>query len=171
MTLSGCKLKPVADRFVKVDGDLLISNIDKYDNSYVEIEGTAVHICGVDRKKIKLKTDNGEYIKIIPSKSITEFDKDLYNSVIKISGKATEYRTSGDYIDKARSERLLLCHVDNTPCKDTEWVERQKEEGKDVEISERNTKRLEQKMANSGKDYVSTIIVTAEKIEVLSKPE
>ncbi len=106
-----CNSLPSNQEVTKLAADSLIINIDKYCKTKVEIEGVIVHICGVDRKKMKLKTERGAIIKIVPQDSLNSFDKSFFKKKIKVQGIVKESRIEKSYIDKMEKERTLLCHI------------------------------------------------------------
>jgi hypothetical protein len=148
----------------QINADSLTNNIDKYSNKNIEIEGIIVHICGVDGKKMKLKTKGGEIIKIVPSDSTSRFDKVYNQKTVIIQGKITESKLKKLLIDSLGKEKTLLCHIDNSPCKDKEWVENKKSSGVADSLSEKDTERLRVKMLRTGKDYVSVFTMIADKV-------
>jgi hypothetical protein len=153
--------------FTKVSADSLISGIDKYNNTKVEVEGQVVHICGVDGRKMKLMTEAGGIIKIVPKDSLDNFDESLYKQRIKVQGIAKELRIEKSYIDNLEKDRTLLCHIDHTPCKDSVWVKGQKEKGAADGMSKQDIERLRNIMKQTGKSYVSVVTIYAEKVEVI----
>jgi hypothetical protein len=167
--LISCNSQSSNQRITKVNSDSLITHIDKYLDSDVEIEGTIVHICGVDGKKMKLKTDGGEIIKIIPQDSLKTFSKDLYNKRLKIHGIVKESRIENTLIDRIEQEKTLLCHIDNTPCKDAEWVNRQIEAGTADSLSDKTIKKLRAKMELTGKNYISIITILESDFEIIEE--
>jgi hypothetical protein len=161
----------VSQVLTKVSADSLISNIDKYHDSRVEIVGHIVHICGVDGKKMKLQTENGAIIKISPKDSLVSFDTSFYKKRVKISGIVKEYRIEKDYIDKMEKEKTLLCHIDNTPCKDSDWVNYQVKKGTADAISKKDIEKLREIIKYTQKNYVSIITVFAEKVEIIAETD
>lgn len=164
-----CNNKYINQKITKVNADSLIINIDKYCKTKVEIEGIIIHICGVNGKKMKLKTDYGEIIKIVPLDSMISFDNSFYKKRIKVQGTVKEYRIEKSYIDKIEKEKTLLCHIDNTPCKDSAWVNRQKNRGVADSLSNRDIEKLKSKMEQTKKNYVSVITIVADKCEIIEE--
>lgn len=164
-----CNSQPANQKITKVDSDSLITHIDKYLDSKVEIEGTIVHICGVDGKKMKLKTDSGEIIKIVSQDSLETFSKDLCKKRLKIHGIVKESRIENILVDKIEEEKTLLCHIDNTPCKDIEWVDRQVKAGIADSLSYKTIKRLKAKMKLTDKDYISIITIIESDYEIIEE--
>jgi len=156
---------------VKLSADSLIANIDKYCNTKVETEGVITHICGVDGKKMKLKTESGEIIKIVPNDSIGSFDTSYYKKKIKVRGIVSESRIEISFIDKMEKEKALLCHIDHTPCKDTAWVNYQIKKGVADTISKQDIEKLKIKLKQIKKKYISVVTIVAEKVEIIGKAE
>jgi hypothetical protein len=160
-SLDGCT---TADAVVSADN--LIANIDKYVKRKVKIEGYIAHICGFNGKKMKMMSDNGEVIVIIPHDN-NRFDASLSEKRISVYGMVKEERLSKKYIDEQEKERALLCHVDQRPCKDTIWVNAKIEAGVAGSISKKDIEFLRDKMERKGKDYVSIVSIICEEYEVI----
>lgn len=151
----------------KLQADSLIKKIECYIDKSVEIDGIIIHICGVNGKKMKFQTDNGEIIKIVPKDSLNSFDASFYKRRVKIQGIVKEFRIDKNYIDKMEKEKKLLCHIDNTPCKDSVWINKKKESGKADALSSQDIEKLRTTMEQTGKSYVSIITIFAEKVEII----
>jgi len=149
-----------------VSADSLIANIDKYVNRRVKTEGFIAHICGVDGKKMKLMSDSGEVIVILARDNIS-FDASLYEKRIRVSGLVKEERLNKKYIDEQEKEKAILCHVDQRPCKDIQWVQAKVEAGVADSLSQKGIEKLRQKMAQQGRDYVSIVSIVCEQYEVI----
>ncbi|MBI9062777.1 MAG: hypothetical protein JEZ14_12395 [Marinilabiliaceae bacterium] len=150
-----------------IQADSLILNIHQFDGKSIETQGTVAHVCGVNLQKMKLKTENGEIIKVIPSDSTETFDKSLTKKRVIIRGIARETKLTRAEIEKTKQASKLLCHVDHTPCKDAEWIQRQEKLGHANTILEREYKKLMVKMKQTGLDYISIVIIQADQIEVI----
>jgi hypothetical protein len=151
----------------KVSIGTLVNRIDEYQGKLVETEGTVIHVCGVDLRKLKLKSDDGLIIKVVPIDSTDFFDKNLKKKKLRITGIVKENRIERSYVDKVEKEKTLLCHVDHKPCKDLAWVNKKIESGTADKISALAIQRLRDKMAETGKDYVSVVTVMTRKVEVI----
>jgi len=68
------------------------------------------------------------------------------------------------------SEKALLCHIDNTPCRDSTWVSGQIKAGRADTLSKRDVERLRRAMERTGKSYVSAVTVVADRVELLEEP-
>ena len=147
-----------------IPADSLIINIDKYVNTKIETEGIIAHVCGVDGKKMKLMSDGKEVIVVIPHDTAS-FDYSLNRKRIKVYGLVKEERIDKSYIDEKEEKKVLLCHVDQTPCKDINWVNAKIEAGVADSLSKKDTDGLRMKMEKQGKGYLSIVSIICEKYE------
>jgi hypothetical protein len=154
-----------------VIADSLITNIGQFDNKYIATEGSVVHICGVDGRKMKLKTDIGRMIKIVPADSGGFFNKDLLQKRVRIYGIVKEFRLDTSTINKMENEKSVLCHVDHLPCKDTAWVNKNIKAGLADSMSIRAVNKLRATMSQTNKNYISVITIFANKCEIIGDPE
>lgn len=145
----------------------LIAKADQYESREVEIIGLVVHICGLDSKKMKLKSPSGAIIKIVPNKPGESFDSALKKQVVSVQGVVEISRIEKTTIDRIEKEGTLLCHIDNTPCKDKEWVNKKIESRADITIVKRDIAKLRKQMQDSGMDYVTCICIRAENVDLL----
>ncbi|MFH0896068.1 MAG: hypothetical protein V2A54_16670 [Bacteroidota bacterium] len=168
--LFSCKSTQTNYTYTQLPADTLIAHIDSYKNKKIETEGIIVHICGVDGKKMKLKTENGQIIKLIPNVKNTIFDESFfYKQKVKVQGLAKESRINKKEIDKAEKDVTLLCHIDNTPCKDTAWVNAQKKKGNAEKISKQDIEKLRAIMSQTGKNYISVVTIVVEKVNIVKE--
>jgi len=161
------KSQETAGEFTKLSMNDLIAKADQFQNKKVEVIGLIVHMCGVDAKKMKLKSPSGAVIKIVPQNPEEAFDTAFKKQLVSVQGVVEVKRIEKAYIDKMEKEGTLLCHIDNTPCKDKEWINKKIETGADVTISKRDIAKLRKKMEVSGKDHITSICIRAEKVELL----
>ncbi len=153
--------------YTKVSIDELINKADQFKNKRVEVIGLVDHMCGVDGKKIKLKSTSGAVLKVVPNKPDESFDFNLKKQLVSVRGVVELIRIEKAYVDKMENEGTLLCHIDHSPCKDKVWVNNKIESGKDVEIVKRDIAKLRKQMTESGKDYVSYICIRADSVNIL----
>jgi hypothetical protein len=153
-----------------IHADSLIVNIDNYVNTKVETEGFIAHVCGVDRKKMKLMSESGKVVVIIPYDT-TSFEYSLNRKRVKVYGLVKEERLSEQYINEQEEEKSLLCHVDQRPCKDIKWVNAKVEAGVADSLSKKDIDALRQKMEQQGKGYVSIVSIICERYEVIETNE
>ena len=156
-----------AELYTKISLDELIEKSEQYENKKVEVIGLVIHICSLDAKKMKLKSPSGAIVKILPNKADEYFDSALKKQVVCVQGVVEISRIEKAEIDKVEKEKTLLCHIDNTPCKDKEWINNKIESGTDITIVKKDIARLRKLMHDSGKDYVACICIRAENIVLL----
>lgn len=154
---------------VKVAADSLVVNINKYNDTRVETEGVVIHICGAYGRKMKLRTESGAIIKIVPLDSLARFDTSFYKKRVRVQGLVKESRIEIPYIDSMAKEKTLLCHIDHTPCQDSAWVNRQKKAGVADSLSKKDILKLKKTMEQTQKNYVSVITIIADKYEVVEE--
>ena len=149
----------------KVDAKNVIEHVDKYIGKLVETEGKIVHVCGVDKKKIKLMVENVGSIKIISEHADSEFDYDLNQKEVRVVGVVKEIRIKKDRIDEMEQNMNLLCSIDKEPCIDPNYAERRRQAGTLEEDSKRHINRLRETMKETGKDYISIVTIVAKSVE------
>ena len=164
---ASCKNHLSSQTATKVNADSIINNIDKYYNKKVEVEGAASHICGIDGKKMKLTTKNGKIIKIISCNPNYRFSKTYNRREVRIIGTVLECRIDKALIDKYEKDGTLLCSIDNSACKDSNWIKSNTELGIAKKLSQRSIKRLRSMMESTGKDYVATVVIKADSIQII----
>ena len=164
---AGCTTTNSKPAIVALPADSLVANIDKYHNVTVEVEGIIVHLCGVDGKKMKLMTESGAIIKIVPIDSLASFDEAFCDHRVRVRGMVRESRIETSSIDRMAQQRAILCHIDHAPCKDSAWVKQKEEAGAADTISMQCIDKLRAKMKQTGRSYVSVITIIAEKVELV----
>ncbi len=157
---------------IVVDADSLVAGVEKYAGMRVETCGTIIHVCGVDGKKMKLKTAGDARIRIVPGGAMAGFDKDAFGmKKIMVRGVVMETRIDENHIAKMEEDRSVLCHVDYTPCIDEAWIAELRAAGKADSVSIRATGRLRDKLKMSGKGYYSVVTIVADSCEVTDNAE
>jgi len=147
---------------VKVDADSLIPDIENYIGKTVEIEGDVIHICPVNGKKIKLKTAQGNIIKIVPDGvAFQKFDKSLNKQHVRITGQVAEDRVYRERILQYAKNGILLCHIDYTRCIDGAWIDKMNASGDAAKYIEDMTKKLTDEMQKTKKNYISVVKITS----------
>jgi len=166
LLIISCKDQQTIKTIAKVDADSLIVNIEKYGNTKVEVEGKIIHICGVDQKKMKLKTNNGGIIKIV-AKDSSAFDKSYNKTDIKVIGLVEESSIDKAYIDKIEKDKTILCHIDNTPCKASDWIDEQIKSGKADEMVKQKVEKLRNQIHQSNNSKIITVTILADSIAII----
>ena len=149
----------------KIDADNLIQDIETYIGKNVEIEGDIIHICPVNRKKLKLKTAKGNIIKIVPDGvNFEKFDQSLNKQHIHVTGQVSEARVERERILEYAKNGILLCHIDYTHCIDSTWIDQMVASGEASKYIEDMTKKLTDKMQETKKNYISVVKISATNI-------
>ena len=161
-----CTKKNGVTSFTKLNADSLIVNIEDYNHTLVEVEGLVVHICGVDGKKMKIKTESGASIKVVYADSLLKFDTALYNKRVRVYGKVVETRLTKPFVDKMEQAKAIPCSIDSAPCIDSLWIKGKKEAGKADSISRVTIDKLRKRMEQSKKPYTSVVTIRAEKVDL-----
>ena len=169
--LGSCNSPARKQECIAVNPDSLISKIDRYIDSRVVVEGEIVHVCGVTGTKMKLRSENGANIKISPIDSLIKYDTVYYKKRIRVTGTVKESRILPESINKIENEKILLCHIDRTPCKDTIWSRNQIEKGISDSLCIRDVDKLRNTMTHTGKNYVSIITIIADTIVILNRAQ
>lgn len=163
----GCTITNPTTEVVVLPADSLVVNIEKYSNVTVAVEGVIVHLCGVDGKKMKLMTESGAVIKIVPIDTLASFDEAFYDKRVRVLGVVRESRIETSSIDRMEQQRAILCHIDNAPCKDSAWVKKKQESGAADTLSQHCIDKLRTIMKQTGKNYIPVITIIAEKVELV----
>lgn len=162
-----CNNKLISQPLKRISADSLIVNIDKYCNTKVEVEGIIIHVCSFNGKKLMLRTNSGKIIKVVHQDALAHFDTSYFRKRVRVQGIAQESRINEMDIDKVEDGRTLLCHIDNSPCKDSTWVNRQIVSGRADSLSKLDVEKLRKKMEQTKKNYVSVVTILAEKCEII----
>lgn len=162
-----CNIQAQPQSYTKTSADSIVANIETFINTPVSIEGQIIHICGVDARKMKLKSAMGAIIEIVSADSLTRFAAALNKKMVTVQGTVQEVRIEKAYVEKVENEKTLLCHIDHTPCKDTAWVNDLKKSGAADGLSKKDTDQLRKTMEQTGKEYISVVVIVAEKVEIL----
>lgn len=165
--LSSCNNQKQNKLPVKVNSDSLVQNIGKYLNTKVQIEGMIAHVCAMHGKKMKLRTNDGGFIKIVTKDSVSGFDKSLNRRRIRVSGTVSENRIDKATLDLYEKRAIQVCSIDNLECKDSSWINSNIKLGIAKKLSKRSVERLRKIMKETGKDYISTVVIIADSVKVL----
>jgi hypothetical protein len=152
---------------IEVPADELAKHANEYEGKKVEVVGCIAHVCGVDGRKMKMKTPGGEIIKIEAGGPEDKFGKDYNKKLVSVRGVVKVTRIGKAYIDRIEKEGRLLCHIDHKACKDKQWVNRKVEEGKAEAMLKHDIAALRNKLKQSGKKELCYVCILAEYIEVI----
>ena len=161
-----CSKKNGDTSFTKLNADSLIVNIEDYNHKSVEVEGLVVHICGVDGKKMKIKTAGGASIKVVYADSLLKFDTALCNKRVRVYGKVVETRLPKLFIDRMDRDKAIPCSIDSAPCIDSLWIKGKRESGKADSISRAGIEKLRKRIEQAKETYTSVVTIRAEKVDL-----
>jgi hypothetical protein len=150
-----------------VPADSVAAHAARYVGKTVAVEGTVVHMCGVDGKKMKVKASGGAMLKVVPNATLYDFDFALNAKRVRVVGVVQETRLDSAFADKLEQEQALPCSIDKAPCIDKGWVAKEREKGTAAAMSKEAVARLRAAIASSGVGYVSLVTIVAQKVEVL----
>jgi hypothetical protein len=155
------KSKNAAQQTIALDADTLFRNYEAYLWRSVSIEGDVVHICPVNGKKLKLKTPQGHFIKVVADGvGIERFDETL-GKHIRITGMVFEERVSRMHIAKSVENTTILCQIDHTPCVNSQWVALLFENDQAIQYVESTAGRLNDIIDTSVKGYIAIVGIAA----------
>lgn len=147
--------------------DELAKAAEQFEGKRVETEGMAVHFCGAGKKKLKLKSEKGSVVKVVPSNLLLHFTARYNHKRLKVVGRVETRRVERSFLDKIDREKTLLCHIDHTPCIDKEWIKRKQETGVSDSLSAADVKKLRDRMQKTGKDHITIVTIIADEIEII----
>lgn len=160
-----CQSGPVQNDIPLVNADSLVSNLSQYTGKKIKLEGKIIHVCPVKGQKMKLLCDNKTIVKIVPADTTACFEHSWNGKRVSVTGTVQEIRFSRQYLDSITSGAAPLCHIDHAPCLDTVWVANMQRQGKAKASLQRDSLRFHQTMQAQGTDYVSLIVLSADRIE------
>ncbi|WP_280746285.1 MULTISPECIES: hypothetical protein [unclassified Parabacteroides] len=113
---------------------------------------------------MKLRLSDGEIICVLPADN-EPFEKGLWDKKkVKISGMLSESKLSRKTIAVNYEEKKLLCHIDQTPCLDTQWAENRWKDGSAENLLNRDNEKLQKKMHETKVNFIQVFSITAKNI-------
>ncbi|MBP7865605.1 MAG: hypothetical protein KA419_06610 [Acidobacteria bacterium] len=152
---------------LRVSLEELTAGIDGFVGKRVVVEGTVLHLCSVDRTKMKLEGAGGAVVRVDPVTPGQGFDAGLLKKRVRVLGVVSETRIDAARLDELEKQTAILCHVDRQPCRSAGYIERLRAEGKAGELSAKQIAALREKLKTSGKGYLSVVSIQAEAVEVI----
>lgn len=132
--------------------DQLLEDPDTYVGKVVEIEGLVTHVCKHSGKRLHLtSTATNEMIRVEATGNITQFERELEGSDVRITGKVQKLVIDEDYLSKWENEMTSKGEDHNHD-----------QESEESEQLNNMRKRLE----NSGKDQLVSYWVDGTSFEV-----
>jgi uncharacterized membrane protein YcgQ (UPF0703/DUF1980 family) len=145
----------------------LVEHIEKHIGKTVEVEGKVVHVCSLYKNKLRVSAENAvSTIQIIPKNPNTTYDDALFQKTIRIVGVVQESRVPKQQIDDMEQNLIIPCSIDGTACGDTVWIENKRRNGTIAYTSKHRIKALRKTMEKTNKDYLSTVTIVAERVEL-----
>lgn len=169
--LVSCKNQNVSDSIPLVKADRLFAAPDSFIGKKIQLEGKIVHVCPVNGLKMKLLCNNKMTVKIVSSDSAGTFPHTWNGKQIRVEGIIHETKVSRQELDSMAAARMLLCHIDESPCLDSIYVIRMEQKGLRDSSVRRTRARLEQIMVKNNTDYISVITLVANKVEEIEMQE
>lgn len=173
----GCGMKSdeATEKVTEVTVAQALQQADQLVNKAVKLEGTVVHVCKHGGKRMFVTGDNpDERLKITAGADIGAFDVSLEGSVVEVEGVIKEQRIDAAYIDQRKidiasdekSEKGEIEHTGEEHSHEHDSKSHSHEQKDDQDNSSeddhhskeeelKQLQALKQKLADSGKDYLS----------------
>ena len=130
----------------------------------ISLEGTIIHVCPIEKIKMKLRLDDGEIICVLPADN-TPFDKNKWDKKrVRISGLLQEERLTRKTILSNFEEKKLLCHIDHTPCIDSKWIENHWKRGTAEELLKEDNETLQRRMSQNKANFIQVFSIVTQNI-------
>lgn len=130
----------------------------------ITLEGKILHVCPIEKLKIKLKLADGEIIRVVYPDN-KPFDSSWNNKEVKITGKLSRMNLSREEIAKNYDNKELLCHIDHTPCIDQKWIQNRWKDNSGDKILNRDNNELLIKMRNTKSNFIRVFTISASEIK------
>lgn len=152
--------------------DSVLKNGDKLVGQTVVLEGVCTHICQHGGGKIFLMgSDDTQTIRIDASEQVGSFSPEAVNSLVRVQGTVHEERIDEAFLNQWESQiksQVIERHGEGGA--DCESDQKARGEAPVGSIEERIAnfrKRIAERKANEGKDYLSFYSITADSYEIL----
>ena len=161
--LMSCGTKQKAEKFSTSEN--LANHIDEI----VTLEGKIAHVCSADGRKMKLILSDDEVITVLPKKQGELFSKtDWQGKTIQVTGKLSAHTITKNEFDTVFAQQHILCHIDLTPCIDTDWVNNQWENGNAENTIAIQQEKLYKQMNEKSTDYIQQFSIIADELKEIS---
>lgn len=144
--------------------DDILTNGEQYVGQTVTVEGLCSHLCSHGGRKMFLRGKKG-VLRIESSKATGAFKQECVNEPVKVVGKLCETRIDETYL-RNWEERSKAGKGAHDGC-ETEAAARGDKGNTDQEKIDNFRKRIAERNAKEGKNYLSTFYVVADSYEVL----
>lgn len=160
----------VQDTVMEVDS--VLKNGDKLVGQRVVLEGVCTHICQHGGGKIFLMgSDDTQTIRIDASERVGSFSPETVNSLVRVQGTVQEERIDEAFLNQWESQ--IKCQVTErhgeggAGCESDQKARGEAPVGSIEERIANFRKRIAERKANEGKDYLSFYSITADSYEIL----
>ena len=152
--------------------DSVLKNADKLVGQTVVLEGVCTHICQHGGGKIFLMgSDDTQTIRIDAGQKIGSFSPETVNSLVRIQGTVQEERLDEAFLNQWESQikaQVTERHGEGgVGCESDQKARGEAPAGSIEERIANFRKRIAERKANEGKDYLSFYSITADNYEIL----
>ena len=152
--------------------DSVLKNGDKLVGQTVVLEGVCTHICQHGGGKIFLMgSDDTQTIRIDASEQVGSFSPEAVNSLVRVQGTVHEERIDEAFLNQWESQiksQVIERHgEEGAGCESDQKARGEAPVGSIEERIANFRKRIAERKANEGKDYLSFYSITADSYEIL----
>lgn len=152
--------------------DSVLKNGDKLVGQTVVLEGVCTHICQHGGGKIFLMgSDDTQTIRIDASEQVGSFSPEAVNSLVRVQGTVHEERIDEAFLNLWESQiksQVIERHGEGgAACESDQKARGEAPVGSIEERIANFRKRIAERKANEGKDYLSFYSITADSYEIL----
>ena len=169
---SNSKTTTAAAQNKGMEVDSVLKNADKLVGQTVVLEGVCTHICQHGGGKIFLMgSDDTQTIRIDAGQKIGSFSPETVNSLVRIQGTVQEERIDEAFLNQWESQikaQVTERHGEGGAGCESDQKARREAPAESIEERIANfRKRIAERKANEGKDYLSFYSITADNYEIL----
>ena len=141
----------------KFNVDQLMKDPSRYTGRKIKVEGIVTHVCRHGGKRLHLSTSGSDTkLRVRIGKDLKPFKRELEGSTIGILGTFSEERVHLKDLQKMKNSHAHEAHDES---KDDE-----KSSSQNTNVSSAYIEQIEDRIKQSGKDYISEYWLTAKKI-------
>lgn len=165
------KTTTVAAQDTVMEVDSVLKNGNKLVGQTVVLEGVCTHICQHGGGKIFLMgSDDTQTIRIDASEQVGSFSPEAVNSLVRVQGTVQEERIDEAFLNQWESQiksQVIERHGEGgAGCESDQKARGEAPVGSIEERIANFRKRIAERKANEGKDYLSFYSITAESYEI-----
>lgn len=152
--------------------DSVLKNGDKLVGQNVVLEGVCTHICQHGGGKIFLMgSDDTQTIRIDAGEQVGSFSPEAVNSLVRVQGTVQEERIDEAFLNQWESQiksQVIEQHGESgAGCESDQKARGEAPVGSIEERIANFRKRIAERKANEGKDYLSFYSITADSYKIL----